>query len=219
MVAKKKSFHLKVVFKIALMVTKFRQIESEKFKDSLEYKFDKEEQLKLLEVQYPTADLIYLIRKFDLRFAAFVGKVDLENMLKMEKDEVQRYLICMYIRYLCRNSNSEEIATYIKVNNILDLVKAFSDEYKVKNELALILGYVINDKLSSNTVAEIHTLLIDSSDIADGTKAVLLSRIEANKEPLFQQAVENNVEDRTPSATNNTKKKELIVTKTIQTGK
>lgn len=157
---------LRVVCRIAIMMRKFEKCASESFKNSLNYIFDRKQAINNLKKENASvkqllsngeqlANLVYYIRKFDFDWndmkivyekfdflgAAIERLKSFQN--QTESDFECAYLICLSIKYLCRNSkNLSTLANMISPFVVLDLVSSLTDDV-IKTELVWTLGYVI----------------------------------------------------------------------------
>jgi len=227
---------ISVIFMVAIAVRKFQKFESDKFKKSLTFNFDKRAALDELRCLCATDDdgslsrkehlikLAYYVRKFNLTFEdlSSVGlQVDVQMCERLLKDdEKTMYFLCLSLKYLSRNSDDE--TNPLEISSIAQLIGTICDRPLVKDELVALLLYRFEKlhvgRLDSNQSAKLQSLIANMPELNQNVRALILDKFECSKAADRRDKQEK--ERTTKSmAVRKVKKNQQVVSKTIQTVK
>lgn len=169
--------YFRVIVRITTMIAHYQLITATKFKNSLEYKFDKKNALRVVASSTPSK-LVYLIRKFELTFDDLRGLDLLPKLSGYGEDaDDARYLFSVALKYLCRNSNG--IPKPVSARELLDLIKNNAN-VRVKSELIWSLAYVISNS-DMHLKEEIWSSIFKNNqeDLDSNAIAFLSSKLES----------------------------------------
>jgi hypothetical protein len=185
-----KSCRLRAIARIAILFSKFQRLTADKYKKTVEYKFNREEVIAELGdsnrrafyfTEQPTK-LIYFIRKFQLTFDELTAK-DFMSYLQHGLEKKNHYFYALALKHLCRNNSERaDVSKHLCCNDIINLIKSTvemeDDKSQVKSELVNILAYVIGSAPASDADGSFigHTdlsFILSSPEISDEAKAFL----------------------------------------------
>ena len=199
-----------VIFWVAVAIRKFQRFESEKYKNLIEYNFDKQAALEELKQLYAEDEafclkefvkLGYFIRKFCLTFTDLISIgnegghkcVLVDKIIQHLSDESDnhivataeqlRFYLCLSLKYLTRNSCNESTVKHLKISQISPWIRRY-DSLRIKTELVALLAYLIeksNETLNIELSAYLENLVLNLSEVTLESKAFFFSKLEANK--------------------------------------
>ncbi|RNA03524.1 helicase carboxy-terminal domain, partial [Brachionus plicatilis] len=210
--------------------------ESEKYKNLIEFNFDKKtaiDEFKILFKKDPQFfltqffKLSYYIRKFHLTFT------DLESISTLLSQRIYKYLndvttsfdqnrlnyfSCLCLKYLVRNSM--EMPVFIHLESIMNMIKD-NTCHPIKTELVFILAYVIeksNDSVLINQFStELNNLVFDLVELDHDVKEFFFSKLELHKTKKFDREMSKKSETSKEKKIKTVKNNHQVVTKAIQT--
>src|SRR6218665_3907063 len=184
-----------VIFRVAVAIRKFQRFESDRFKNSVEYNFDREAALEELRCLYAgnegffrqeSVKLFYFIRKFSLTFddlnsieGEHLARATLlqcmyeflEDVCKHNGADGQRpvYFLCLSLKYLTRNSSSAPL----NISSIVKLI-GICNSSVLATELVALLAHVIEktgNVLGEAQSAELENLVLNLPELSQEAKA------------------------------------------------
>ena len=151
---KKKTTKILKIFTIALAIRKFQNSNSNSYKKTITYRFDKDETIASLKHAYNSIqknlefylndidNFIYLIRKFELNFNTFEFvdnfPLNLINLIKTNTNEQKILLLCRLLKYLVKNNSY----CAVDITTLIDFIVANKYE-QANNEIVYSIGYSI----------------------------------------------------------------------------
>jgi hypothetical protein len=218
------------IFTIALAIRKFQNYESNSYKKTIAYNFDKNETIANFKRDYKSRkdfylkdinNFIYLIRKFKLNFDTFKFVHDFPNELinLIKTNKTQQVLLSQLFKYLVKNNPT---ICDVELHGLIDFIKS-NKNYWLNKELVYSIGFLIEKDPTRLDYNEVNNLknLLSSIEIESEAKSFLFEIIEKihilNNSLIIDQL--NYDSEISMSKSKSTKKQQLIVSKTIQTVK
>jgi hypothetical protein len=229
----KEKKHKKIfkIFTIALAIRKFQNYESNSFKKTIAYNFDKNETIANFERDYKSRkdfylkdvnNFIYIIRKFKLNFHTFKFIHNLPNELinLIKTNKTQQVLLSQLFKYLVKNNSS---FCDVKLYVLIDFIKS-NKNHLVNKEIAYSICYLIENDPTGLDSDEINNLkiVLSSIEIESEAKSFLFEIIEKIQTLKSKSLIIDKLNydsEISMSKSKSTKKQQLIVSKTIQTVK
>ena len=227
---KKKHKQIFKIFTIALAIRKFQNYESNSFKKSIAYIFDKNETIANFERDYKSRkdfylkdinNFIYIIRRFKLNFQTFKFVYDFPNELinLIKTNKTQQVLLSQMFKYLVKNDPS---FCDVKLYALIDFIKS-NKNHLVNKEIVYSICYLIENNPTGLDSDQINNLkiVLSSIEIESEAKSFLfeiIEKIQTLNSTLIIDKL-NYDSEISMSKSKSTKKQQLIVSKTIQTVK